>query len=403
MGYITGNTNEFVVYLTDAGKDALYRNNNVGGLADLITQFSLSDTETNYNVLADSSFDPNLVNQNVIGITNSSGYTNGFKEVFTVLKNRGDIIDNKNVNHALLGINKTNFRDFILYNPELNIYSSYAAMTYKDVDPYRQYDLSGLNGIYLRTAYGSSVTLSDLIQNFDLYPVDNIAVNKYHYINSKLQQQTNIFDLSFIGSNALAKSTDNLAYSQIIKGDELVMGENYHAYFDFYFRFYGAENLVYNPTGTSENLTINLFIVLGTNKVPMTLSNLQQYRTTGTTYNFTNDILYRWIPNPYTIGTDPPYRQPLVYLSGSNQQITLNYSERSYSYLTNSYMIKDHFDDYNKSPIGYNFRVKASLDLSQFFSLNQCKNTKDFSILVQYSKLSDNYIKNTYVTHTYTL
>ena len=401
MALITGNTNEFVVYLTDKGKETFFNGNNKGGLQDQAYYFSLSDADANYGVLADPSFDPHKPDHKVLTITNTNKTTNGFTEVFTQMAGRGDINDNKSHNHGLLGVNVGTQRDYVLFNPNYDQTLTLASVNYKKIGDYRQFNLSNLDGIYLRSPYTPiTVSLGDLIQDYDFYPIDNVDVNRFTFINAKLQPAGANVDLSFVGSNAKTTATNNLIYSQIIKKNELVQLENYHVYFDFYFRFIGAQNLVYNPTGTSENLNINLYVLLGANKIKMNLSNLQQFRTTGTTYQFTNDVIFRQLNG----GSGASTRTNLVSLVNSNTQINLNYSEKQYTYTgfstSHPVTIRDNFDG-TMSPNGYNFRVKASLDLSKFYQTNRCLNSKDFSILVQYSRLANKFIKNKYITTTY--
>jgi len=402
MGLITGNTNEFVVYLTDKGRETFFN----GGLQDKAYYFSLSDTESNYNVLNDDTFNPHLTNQNIITITNTNKTTNGLKEVFTQLSNRGSIVDNKYHNHGLFSINDAAQRDYILYNPDLNTITGLDTTNYKEIGEYRQFNLNGLNGLYLRTEYPLTITLNDLIRNFDLFPIDNLDLNKYQLINSKIQKKTLTTDLGFVGSNAKTKSTNNVNYSKIIKKDELVLGENYHVSFEYYFRFVGGKNLDYNPTGTSENLNFSIYVMLGSNKLKMTLSDLQQYRTTGATSQFTSDIIFRRLDDFGVFGSSLLPQAQLVYLTSGDTQVNINYSKKEYTardggsrYVFN---IVDDFDSYNNSPNGYNFKVKASLDLSEFFTQNRCLNNKDFTILVEYSKLANKFIHNDYVTTTYT-
>lgn len=389
MGFITGNTNEFVVYLTDKGKETFFND----GLLNSAYYFSISDTDANYNVLTDPNFDPTLTNQDVITIRDTDSLTNGFNEIFTQTNLCGSVLENKMYKKALLGINGGSPKSYVMYEPSLSLNTSIEPLTYKNINSYKQYYLLNLDGLYLRTAYPSTVTLSDLIQNYDLYPIDNVDLGRYSFINSSYQQRNAYIDLSFLGNNSQNKSNNNVLYSQVLKADELVIGENYHSYFNFYFRFAGSQNLKYNPTGSSENLTASVYLLLGSNKIPMTLSNLQQYRTTGTTYNFANGIIKRRTSAGFV---------PLVSLTNSNKSVLMNYSERTYTYSATNYTITDHFEDYAKSPNGYNFRVKASLDLSEFFTKNRCLSNNDFAILVEYSKLSKNYVIKKLVTNTYT-
>lgn len=389
MGFITGNTNEFVVYLTDKGKETFFGD----GLANSAYYFSISDTDSNYNVLTDPSFDPTLTNQDIITIKDTDSLTNGFSQIFTQTNLRGSIVEDKLYKKALLGINGGTPKSYVMYEPSLGSNTEVQPITYKKIDSYKQYFLLNLDGLYLRTAYPKTVTLSDLIQNYDLYPIDNIDIGRYTFINSSYQQRNEFIDLSFLGNNSQNKSNNNVLYSQILKADELVIGENYHSYFNFYFRFAGAQNLKYNPTGTSENLTVSVYLLLGSNKIPMTLSNLQQYRTTGSTFNFADGIIKRYTASGYV---------PLVSLINSNKSILMNYSEKTYTYSSTTYTITDHFEDYNKSPNGFNFRVKASLDLSEFYNKNRCLSNNDFAILVEYSKLSKNYVIKKLATTTYT-
>lgn len=392
MAFITGNTNEFIVYLTDKGREAFFNN----GLKDNVAYFSLMDGDANYKVYTDSSYNPKLTNQDIPTVVNKSKTTNNFFEVFTQTGKRGGMVDNKLYNRGLFAVGETTLKNYMVYEPDLGYNDNPGILTYKTVNSYRQFNVFGLNGIYLRTAYPAAPTLSDLMKNYDIMPVNNVELNRYQYINARYSPPNNITDLSFVGSNARNISTHNLNYSQIIKKNELVIGENYHAYFNFYFRFWNAFNVTFNPTGTTGNLTVNLYLMLGSNKIPMTLSNLQQYRTTGTTAAYTNGIIKRRSVAGYN---------PLVFLSNSNKTINLNYSEKNYTYLSMNYTIADSFEEYTKAPNGYPFRVTASLDLSKFNDLKgaqQCTNSKDFSILVEYSRLADNVIRNDVVTKTFT-
>lgn len=388
MGFITGNTNEFVVYLTDKGKETFFGD----GLANSSYYFSISDTDSNYNVLTDPSFNPTLTNQDIITINDTESLTNGFSQVFTQTNLRGSIVEDKMYKKSLFGINGGTPKSYVMFEPSLGFNTSIQPLTYKTIGSYKQYFLLDLDGLYLRTAYPKTVTLSDLIQNYDLFPIDNIDIGRYSFINSSYQQRNAFIDLSFLGNNSQNRSNNNVLYSQVLKADELVIGENYHSYFNFYFRFAGVQNLKYNPTGSSENLTVTVNLLLGANKIPMTLTNLQQYRTTGSTFNFANGIIKRRTAAGFV---------PLVSLTNSNKSILMNYSERTYTYSSTTYTITDHFEDYNKSPNGYNFRVKASLDLSEFYSKNRCLSNNDFAILVEYSKLSKNYVIKNLVTTTY--
>lgn len=386
MGFITGNTNEFVVYLTDKGKETFFD----GGLQDIAYYFSLSDEDSNYNILNNINFNSNLTNQDLITIKNNDSLTNGLYEVFTQSHKRGSVVDNKTYKKGLFSITDSINKDYVLYDPNPNVVSS-APITYKIIGTYKQYYLLNLNGLYLRTAYPDNPGLSDLIQNYDLFPIDDLDVNKYYFTNSSYQQKNDILDLSFLGSNSESTINNDVLYSEIIKSDELVLGENYHCYYNLYFKYAGAKNIKYNPTGTSENLTVTVSLVLGSNKIPMVLSDLQQYRTTGTTYDFRSSVIKRHTDSGYT---------PLVSLIDGNSKILMNYSERDYVYSSVPYTITDHFEDYYQSPIGYNFRVKASLKLNEFY-INQCKNNKDVSILIEYSKLAMSYVIRTTETNTY--
>lgn len=388
MAFITGNTNEFVVYLTDLGREAFVN----GGLMTKSYYFSVSDTDANYNILTDASFNPTLVNQDIITIKDNDSLTNGFNEVFTQTPLRGSIVENKLYKKGLFGINGGLPKSYVLYEPSVSLGTTNNPITFKNINGLKQYFLLNLDGIYLRTAYPSTVTLSDLIQNYDLFPIDNLDLGRYSFINSSYQQRNAFIDLSFLGNNSQNKSNNNVLYSQILKADELVIGENYHSYFNFYFRFAGAQNLKYNVTGSSENLTVSVYLLLGANKIPMTLSNLQQYRTTGTTYDFANGIIKRRTAAGFV---------PLVSITNGGTSVLMNYSEKNYTYSSTNYTITDHFEDYAKSPNGYNFRVKASLDLAQFFNKNKCLSNNDFAILVEYSKLAKNYVIKKLVTNTY--
>lgn len=392
MAFITGNTNEFTVYLTDKGREAFFNN----GLKDNVAFFSLMDGDANYKVYGDSTYNAKLTNQDIPTVVNRNKTTNNFFEVFTQTGKRGGIVDNKEYKRGLFAISDTTQKNYMIYEPDLGYNDNPGILTYKKIGGYKQFNVFGLNGVYLRTAYPTAPTLNDLLKNYDIMPVNNVELNRYNYINARYTPPSGLIDLSFMGSNARNTSTHNLKYSQITKKNELVIGENYHAYFNFYFRYWNAFNVTFNPTGTTSNLNLNIFLMLGSNKIPMTLSNLQQYRTTGTTAGYTNGIIKRRSIAGYN---------PLVYLSNANKTLNLNYSEKNYTYSSVNYTIIDSFEEYNKCPNGYPFRVTASLDLTKFLDpkgLQQCTNSKDFSILVEYSTLADNIIKNDIVTKTFT-
>jgi len=184
MGFIKDNTNTFEICLTDLGKQKFFD----GGFKDSITYFSLSDGGSNYEIFIP---DPNLVKDfddsivypaesivkysgkyyrakeespadifiNVEGLweetilydptkittqaiptidhvgTKKTSLGNGvdgefINDVFTQTQIRGSVSDNIEYRRALLGTRDDTQKDYIFYEPDINI-ENIGVLTYK--------------------------------------------------------------------------------------------------------------------------------------------------------------------------------------------------------------------------------------------------------------------------------
>jgi hypothetical protein len=188
MGFIKDNANTFEVYLTELGQQAYFN----GGLKDNIAYFSLSDSDSNYQIFepnvneilpfdaavtysygdvvsylsnyyvyknATSSvgeipasnptywetkvtYNPTVITAQPIATINHAGTNktslgNGLPSdddyidsVFTQAPLRGKVSDNIDYSRALFGVNTNTQRDYVLYEPDLNISSNSGILIY---------------------------------------------------------------------------------------------------------------------------------------------------------------------------------------------------------------------------------------------------------------------------------
>lgn len=402
MGFLTGHTNTFEVYLTDRGREAFVKNTYPGGLSgfnDAIAYFSVSDGSTNYNFFNESintgtTFNPNKTTLQDIPTIKASGRTvNGTREVYTQIGKRGLIMDNTEYSKPLLSVRENTMRNLVVYQPDLDGITDVIDYSYRKLNSSRHHGLSGLNGVYLKRNYtGTTVSgITNLLENYDFYPIDNFGVSRFKNKNAFFSGSTNNV---LTGNNNRNRLTHNVVYSEIKKVDELVLNEKYHVEFKFYFRFYGGRgnDLQWEDYDNTGKLNVNIYVRFGTNKIQMGLDNLEQY--TGGTWN--SDV----IKAPYATGVSGYVTNPLLEISGNT--LVLNYLERTDDIelinggnpTYNVNYTSGHFEDYLDSPNGFNFRLDASLDISNFLDdsiiyNNLCKNNKDISIIVEYSRLSE--------------
>lgn len=331
----------------------------------------------------------------------------------------------------------------------------------------RQFNLNGFNGLHLKAPYDyttySSNGLSALIENFDFYPLKSTDLNYFKFVNSSdvMVDKTSIYygkimGDSFIGSNSYANRTHDFTYSQIEKTNELVKGEIYKSKFNFYFNFDG-DVYGYDLGSSGYTISVSLYMVLGTTKRKLNLSNLQIYQYKSSTYsgttsnpveagyanisslpsgyfpyddyvNITGDnINVSFVPQPRTfdIVTDISNSSNITYSYTEGDHTDINYGHgiggllgsgqalRVISFARpvvtagpgNTYTIIDNgptnneISPFNVMSNGPLFRVTAELDDStqQEFEANICKGNKDIKIIVDYNgKLAKKTIEYVY-------
>ena len=402
MGFITGNTNSFDIYLTDKGREVFVKKNNrlgVSGLKDVITHFSLLDDDANYDLFywTGSTFNSKKINkQDIRTINNSTITTNGLSEVFTQTALRGSMVDNNLYTDGLFTTQENTAKNYIIYQPDIDLSSNLSILNYRTLNGNRQFKLINNDGVYLKAPLTSYETgaipnpaaISDLVEDYDYFPINGLDVNKFKFINSKF---TNTSYTGFTGSNSINKINSDLQYSKITKPDILVNNERYFIEFPFYFRYInGGFDTSANLADTTQpgNLVIKLYALFGTNKIQLTIdpstitglppgNTLQQYNPTTKTWVNSSDVAFIWI-----LPTN------LVQVTGSTEtdNAIVMYYAKNTEITSGSY----HYDTYNLAPNGFNFRVKVSTDITKFYSAtnNIALNNKDLSIIVEYSKLS---------------
>lgn len=174
-------------------------------------------------------------------------------------------------------------------------------------------DLKGLNGLYL---------FADKFQDNDLFA----ELTKFKYINCKYLPNNTI-----IGSNEIRKSNSNELKSEISINNEIISGKKYDISFDLNFTISGFINPI----------DINFYVNIGSNKVPLNITDTPPIGT---------------IEDYEIITGDTPDTLRIKRGSKSNHSINLN---------------------------GENIRAGK---------------TKDFKIIMEYSKLSgDNDIKYNFI------
>ncbi len=314
----------------------------------------------------------------------------------------------------------------------------------------RQFNLNGINGLHLKSPYDydsySVGGLSALIENHDFYPIKKTDLNYFKFINSSnvFVDETSVFNNkimgnAFTGSNSYNDRTHDFTYSQIEKISELVKGEVYKSKFNFYFNFDG-DVYGYDIGSTGYTINVSLYMVFGTNKRKLKLSNLEIYQYKNSTYSgSTNnpvdagyidfeslpsgyfpyenylslnngDINVSFVPEPRTydivnnttnsIGysyteanpSSPNYGYGIGGLLSGQQALRVESFSRPTVNATTGYEIIETKNLTAESPFnvmdgGPLFRVTVETDEStqQEFEANVCKGNKDIKIIVDYN------------------
>jgi len=259
----------------------------------------------------------------------------------------------------------------------------------------KQFNLTGVNGLYLSTKPTEVLSLSNygsqLLKDYDFFPDNITSANLFDLKNTKYKSG------GFIGSNAIATSNSSLTYSQIYKSDALIANKTYFNTFKLYFKFTSSDlgSFVFPGfSGTSASsltkkvlnaLRIKVYIQIGTNIVPATLSSLKKYTTTWVDVT-TSDAA----TSGSTIGN-------ISATGGTVNGIQLTTGLNSESCIDMRWVgtgtISNLFKTF--SPDGYSFQVDVSLpDFDQVALKN-----KDYKIIVKYYNIG---VMGTGVPTTYT-
>lgn len=240
----------------------------------------------------------------------------------------------------------------------------------------KQYNIKGLSGLYLTSHVDYSTITNNnftekLIQDYNFYPKRGSNVI---FKNVNFDTNGNI-----VGTNAARSLKNEQKQSEITKQNELILFEKYYVEFDFYFKFHGCDidDSSFNsafPQGVSvdgvglsasdlRSLRIYLYADIGNNLQLLELFNLSKYNP---------------ITNLYDIPITGTTYWDSVNVVGIQQHDTI---ELGYPQKTNSIVNPSFFEDYTSAPNGYNFKLKAKLDIT---NLPKALSTKTFSIVVKY-------------------
>jgi hypothetical protein len=242
----------------------------------------------------------------------------------------------------------------------------------------KQFNIKGINGLYL--SYKPQIDLTtlnyknQLIEDYDFFPTNTSEANLFDFKNAKYQDSNKI-----IGSNATQKSNSVYKYSEMSSKEALVANKMYYNTFKFYFRFFGSTMSNYKLSGLTaaqtkrilDRLRVEVHVVIGSNTIPMELSNLEKYSGGSWTAVTTSDTAgaYSSIANgDYGIELSSDFVTGL----GSVDAIHMAY--------TGTTQMNTLFNGYTSAPDGYNFRVDASFpDFAQI-----ANNNKNYKIIVRY-------------------
>jgi len=249
----------------------------------------------------------------------------------------------------------------------------------------KQFNITGLNGIYLTYKPTNTVTsinyTDQLIRDYDFYPNTKSEANSF-ILKNVIFDEKNLNDFNgvkfkaFAGSNSITKSNSTIRYSEIHKKNHLIPNQVYYNSFRFYFRFYGSDLGTYTRSGWTatqtknfyNRLRVKLYAQLGSKVVPLNLDTLQFYSagSAPSLGNITGDTYYS-VTN----------KAGIRLTTGVNGEdcIDMGYSGTTYTQL---------FDGYQYAPGGYNFMVNVKLpDFEQ-----TAEKTKDYKIIVKYYNIA---------------
>lgn len=242
----------------------------------------------------------------------------------------------------------------------------------------KQFNIKGISGLYL--SYKPEITLTDLnyrellLENYDFFPNGTSQYNLYDLKNAKYENPSKL-----IGSNSTQKSNSLFKYSEIKIKNELIANKIYYNTFKFYFRFYGSTLNNYFLPGLSSSVTkkllnrlrVEVFVDIGSNSIPMELSNLEKYD--GSTWTA--------VTSGDTVGSFSSIEDGNYGIELSNDFVTdTGTVDGIHMAYTGTTQMDTLFNGYKTAPDGYNFRVDAAFpDFEQISN-----NGKDYKITVKY-------------------
>ena len=157
----------------------------------------------------------------------------------------------------------------------------------------KQFNIKGQNGLYLSNEVNTTLTAlnykSLLIQDYDFFPQSSKDANLFDLKNVKYDQTLN----QFYGSNSISKSNSALTYSYAFKTGDIIPNKKYYNTFKMYFKFTGSSLGGFTFPGFSGTSSVTLsakvlnalrlkvYIQLGSNLIPATLSNLTKVTASG--------------------------------------------------------------------------------------------------------------------------
>jgi hypothetical protein len=243
----------------------------------------------------------------------------------------------------------------------------------------KQFNIKGINGLYL--AYKPIIALTPsnykslLIEDYDFFPTNIEQTNLYDFKNFRYEEPARL-----IGSNSKQRANSVLNHSEATIKNEIVANKMYYNTFKFYFRFFGSTISRYIlptvPGNTAQKreltkkvldrLRVKIYVTIGSNEIPMELSNLEKY------------VGSSWVPvtTADTTGSNniSAGNYGIQLANGLNSEDCV---DMAYTGTTGTNTL---FNGYLNAPEGYNFRVDASFpDFDQI-----AKNTKNYKIKIKY-------------------
>ena len=245
----------------------------------------------------------------------------------------------------------------------------------------KQFNIKGQNGLYLSNGT-PSIYSTDV--NNDYY-YKKLLIEDYDFF-PKNQQEANLFDLKNVkyratssqlyGSNSIAKSNSSLSYSYIFKKGELIPNKKYFNSFKMYFNFGGSVLGSYvfpGFSGTSaasisakvlNALRVKVYIQLGAQLFPATLTNLEQVVSNGS-------ATWTGVTSSDRTGTIADSGNAYTgrqLATGLNSQSCVDMRWSTSALFT------------NLSTNGYGFRMDVSIPSDK----QQALKTKDYKIIIKY-------------------